>query len=92
MYSNNFYAAVPLLFFYLFTGMGKVIFSITYSFSYFFRYGISSDVKFHSSNNIACQSTLLERKNKEHQNINLCFQNKTPLKRLTTFSRCAAAV
>ena len=94
MFSNNWDAAIPLLFFYLFTGIGKVILSITFFVCYFFRYSISVHVKFHSSTNTACQSTLVKRKNKckEHQNINPCFQNKTPLKRLTTFSQCTAAV
>jgi len=98
MFSNKYYAAIPLMFFYLFTGIGKVILSITFFFCYFFGYGIFIPSGFHSSNNRVCpprrslaQPGQMNRKNKckEHQNINPCFQNKTPLKILTTLPQCA---
>jgi hypothetical protein len=94
MFSNKYYGAIPLMFFYLFTGIGKAIFSITFSFCYFLGYGVSVSTGFHFLNNKVCQPTSMNKKNKskKHQRVNLCFQNKTTLKKLSTLPQCAKAV
>ena len=93
MFLNN-RVSIPLLFFYLFAGIGKVIFSITYSFCYFFWYGISVAPGFHFTNARVCYPVLMnkKKKTKKHQNRSLCFENKVSPKRILALPQCATAV